>query len=58
MQFCVNDRYITALFIKTKVIFAFILLRETFIERTFENLKLSKVLVKVKYLESLQIRSV
>ena len=34
------------LFIKTKVIIVFILLKETFVEIIFENLKLSKMLVK------------
>ena len=47
MEFCMKNRYITALFIKTKVIFEFILLKETFNEKPFENIKLSKIPVKV-----------
>ena len=50
-----NNKYIIALFIKAKVDFVFILLIETFIKRTVENLKLGKMLVKVKYLKSFQI---
>ena len=35
------------MFIKTKVIVVFILLKDTLVEIIFENLKLSKMLVKV-----------
>ena len=38
--------YLIYLFIKTKVIIVFILLKETFVEIIFENLRLSKMLVK------------
>ena len=38
--------YLIYLFIKTKVIIVFILFKETFVEIIFENLKLSKMLVK------------
>ena len=50
-----NNRYMIAVFIKTKVIFALILLKGKFTERTFENLKFNKILFKVKYLKSFQI---
>ena len=52
-----NNRYIIALFIKTKGIFVFILLKGNFTKRTFENLKVSTMLAKVRYLECFQIRS-
>ena len=50
-----NNRYIIPLFIKTEVIFAFV--ERKFTERTFENLKLWKMIVKVNYLESFKIWS-
>ena len=49
------NRYIIAPYFSTKVIFVFILPKENFTERTSEDLKLSRMLVKVKYLESFQI---
>ena len=52
--FCINSRYIIALFIKTKVIFISILLLVTFTKRTFEHLKLREMLNKVNYQESFQ----
>ena len=50
-----NNSYIIPLFIKTEVIFAFV--ERKFTERTFENLKLWKMIVKVNYLESFKIWS-
>ena len=53
---CMNYRYIIDLFIKTIVIFRFILLKGNFTERTSENLKFSiKMLVKIKNLESCKV---
>lgn len=43
-----NNRSITTLFIKTKVIFLFILLKENYTEIAFENPKFTKILVKIE----------
>ena len=60
MQLWVNDRYITALFIKTKVIFAFILLKEKYAS-TLLTIKIKRCLSVHWYLHSevtvLQIRA-
>ena len=53
----IKNRNIIALLIKIKVIFVFILQKETFTERTFENLKLSKVSTAL-YIKSHNIRAI